>query len=90
MRKFVIAPLVLAMSLSGCAVGPDYQTPTTGMAETYLHVEQDGVSQNRENEAFWWTEFNDPTLNDLVLDMQSQNIPLKVAAERIKLSLIHI
>ncbi|MHC0042546.1 efflux transporter outer membrane subunit [Vibrio campbellii] len=86
MKKFVIAPLVLAMSLSGCAVGPDYQAPTTSMAETYLHVEQDGVSQNRENEAFWWTEFNDPTLNDLVLDMQSQNIPLKVAAERIKMA----
>ena len=86
MRKFVIAPLVLAMSLSGCAVGPDYQTPTTSMAETYLYADQNGVSHNDEREAFWWTEFNDPTLNDLVLDMQSQNIPLKVAAERIKMA----
>lgn len=75
MRKFVIAPLVLAMSLSGCAVGPDYQTPTTSMAETYLYADKNGVSHNDEREAFWWTEFNDPTLNDLVLDMQSQNIP---------------
>lgn len=86
MRKFVIAPLVLAMSLSGCAVGPDYQTPTTSMAETYLYADQNGVSRNAETEPFWWTEFNDPTLNDLVLDMQSQNIPLKVAAERIKMA----
>ncbi|KIF48251.1 membrane protein [Vibrio owensii 47666-1] len=86
MRKFVIAPLVLAMSLSGCAVGPNYQTPTTSMAETYLYADQNGVSRNAEREAFWWTEFNDPTLNDLVLDMQSQNIPLKVAAERIKMA----
>ncbi|BCN26606.1 efflux transporter outer membrane subunit [Vibrio alfacsensis] len=86
MRKFVIAPLVLAMSLSGCAVGPDYQTPTTSMAETYLYADQNGVSRNAEREAFWWTEFNDPMLNDLVLDMQSQNIPLKVAAERIKMA----
>ncbi|MFV8457007.1 efflux transporter outer membrane subunit [Vibrio owensii] len=86
MRKFVIAPLVLAMSLSGCAVGPDYQTPTTSMAETYLYADQNGVSRNAETEPFWWTEFNDPTLNDLMLDMQSQNIPLKVAAERIKMA----
>lgn len=86
MRKFVIAPLVLAMSLSGCAVGPDYQTPTTSMAETYLYADQNGVSRSAEREPFWWTEFNDPTLNDLVLDMQSQNIPLKVAAERIKMA----
>ncbi|AYO17776.1 efflux transporter outer membrane subunit [Vibrio owensii] len=86
MRKFVIAPLVLAISLSGCAVGPDYQTPTTSMAETYLYADQNGVSRNAETEPFWWTEFNDPTLNDLVLDMQSQNIPLKVAAERIKMA----
>ncbi|QLK48100.1 hypothetical protein DR996_24190 [Vibrio owensii] len=86
MRKFVIAPLALAMSLSGCAVGPDYQTPTTSMAKTYLYADQNGVSRSAEREAFWWTEFNDPTLNDLVLDMQSQNIPLKVAAERIKMA----
>lgn len=86
MRKFVIAPLVLAISLSGCAVGPDYKTPTTSMAETYLYADQNGVSRSAEREAFWWTEFNDPTLNDLVLDMQSQNIPLKVAAERIKMA----
>ncbi|MEZ9081671.1 efflux transporter outer membrane subunit [Vibrio harveyi] len=86
MKKFVLAPLVLAMSLSGCAVGPDYQAPTTSMAETYLHAEQSNVSQVSEKEAFWWTEFNDPTLNDLVLDMQSQNIPLRVAAERIKMA----
>lgn len=86
MRKFVIAPLILAMSLSGCAVGPDYQTPTTSMAETYLYADQNGVSRNSETEPFWWTEFNDPTLNDLVLDMQSQNIPLKVATERIKMA----
>ncbi len=86
MKKFVLAPLILAMSLSGCAVGPDYQAPTTSMAETYLHAEQSDVSQVSEKEAFWWTEFNDPTLNDLVLDMQSQNIPLRVAAERIKMA----
>ncbi|MEF1303865.1 TolC family protein, partial [Vibrio owensii] len=51
-----------------------------------LYADQNGVSRNVEREAFWWTEFNDPTLNDLVLDMQSQNIRLKVAAERIKMA----
>lgn len=52
MRKFVIAPLVLAMSLSGCAVGPDYQTPTTSMAETYLYADQNGVSTMMREKRF--------------------------------------
>ncbi|GAK88051.1 hypothetical protein JCM19238_5661 [Vibrio ponticus] len=33
--KFVLklAPLALAVALSGCAVGPDYQVPTVTLAE---------------------------------------------------------
>ncbi|WMN89277.1 efflux transporter outer membrane subunit [Vibrio parahaemolyticus] len=86
MKKFILAPIVLALSLTGCAVGPDYQGPTTSIAETYLNSQDSGLSTESQTNEFWWTEFNDPILNQLVQDMQSQSIPLKVAAERVKMA----
>ena len=86
MKKFILAPIVLALSLTGCAVGPDYQEPTISMAEAYLHVQDSGLSSESGQNEFWWTEFKDPTLNQMVRDVQSQNIPLKVAAERVKMA----
>lgn len=89
LTKFKVAPIALALLLTGCAVGPDYDEPQTTMAETFLYsqgdVNQDGVSQNEQHN-HWWTQFNDPTLNQLVADVQSQNIPLKLAAERINMA----
>ncbi|CDT76524.1 efflux transporter outer membrane subunit [Vibrio coralliirubri] len=89
LTKFKAAPIALALLLTGCAVGPDYEEPQTTMAETFLYsqgdVNQDGVSQN-EKHNHWWTQFNDPTLNQLVADVQNQNIPLKLAAERINMA----
>ncbi|MCR9366626.1 TolC family protein [Vibrio antiquarius] len=86
MKKFILTPVVLALSLAGCAVGPDYQAPTTSMAETYLNAENAGLSTDSQPVEFWWTKFHDPVLNQMVQDMQSQNIPLKVAAERVKMA----
>ncbi|WP_375146539.1 TolC family protein, partial [Vibrio parahaemolyticus] len=86
MKKFILTPVVLALSLAGCAVGPDYQAPTTSMAETYLNAENAGLSTDSQHVKFWWTKFHDPVLNQMVQDMQSQNIPLKVAAERVKMA----
>lgn len=83
------APIALAMSLAGCAMGPDYQEPTVVMAESYLYTNIVGIEANndanRANEQ-WWLQFNDPTLNRLVADLQTQNIPLKMASDRITMA----
>lgn len=86
MKKFILAPIVLALSLTGCAVGTDYQEPSTSMAETYLNAEESGLSTEAQQNEYWWTEFNDRVLNQMIQDMQSQSIPLKVAAERVKMA----
>ncbi len=86
MKKFILAPVVLALSLTGCAVGPDYQEPSTSMAETYLNAEESGLSTEAQQNEYWWTEFKDPILNQMIQDMQSQSITLKVAAERVKMA----
>lgn len=94
MNMLKLTPLVITMVLSGCAVGPDYQTAEqtlTTKQKLALETEylNSGVAGVNNTSAFstssaWWYQFNDEVLNRLVADAQQQNIPLKIAAERIK------
>jgi len=88
--SLIMVPLLLA----GCAVGPQYQEPMVNMADAYLY--QDNSEANKETDLvtknqvlkndYWWQQFNDSTLNKLVEDVQAQNIPLKLATERINMA----
>ncbi|MCW8328387.1 efflux transporter outer membrane subunit [Photobacterium sp. SDRW27] len=86
MKLLKLSPLVAALVLSGCAVGPDYEIPNPIMETEYLNQAVPGTSPSTGtvNTDTWWYQFNDQTLNQLVVDAQQQNIPLKIAAERIK------
>lgn len=57
MKKFILTPVVLALSLAGCVVGPDYQAPTTSMAETYLNAENAGLSTDSQPVEFGGLSF---------------------------------
>ncbi|PSU48906.1 hypothetical protein C9J12_10425 [Photobacterium frigidiphilum] len=87
--------LVLTLTLTGCAVGPDYQKPEHTIDTEYLYQDTNGTVQDglhnvqsqvniQQNSTPWWYQFDDAVLNQLVADTQQQNIPLKMAAERIK------
>lgn len=81
--------LLLIPVLAGCAVGPKYEAPTVNMADAYLYqnaVQQDVASNEKVHNDYWWQQFNDATLNELVSAVQMQNIPLKQAAERISMA----
>ncbi|MGR5286282.1 efflux transporter outer membrane subunit [Vibrio maritimus] len=82
MKALKLAPLTLAVALSGCAVGPDYSEPTIALSSAYLH----GTNEQQAKTDYWWTSFNDASLNQMVEDVQRQNIPLQIAAERIKMA----
>ncbi|GIU15738.1 MULTISPECIES: efflux transporter outer membrane subunit [unclassified Shewanella] len=89
MKLLKLAPLAVALMVSGCAVGPDYLVPTTQLQSEYLNQHVNGVSPGEyqaKQQSAWWHQFNDPVLNQLVIDAQNQAIPLKVAAERIKMA----
>ncbi len=81
-KPWNLAPVALSLLLAGCAVGPDYQAPRTTMAETYLYSED----SQQVTQPHWWLQLNDPVLNQLVTQLQSDNTTLKVAAERIKMA----
>lgn len=74
------APLAMLL-LSGCVVGPDYETPQTALpirfSEGSTRAAADVTLQP------WWTAFNDRRLNTLVDQGLDQNLDVLQAIERI-------
>ncbi len=84
-----LAAAASVLALQACAVGPDYHTPKvpTPAAYSELATGQEPLSQPVASEADlsrWWTQFNDPTLNDLITKALAQNLNLKVATARLR------
>lgn len=74
------APALLALALSACAVGPDYQAPATAPAQLGS-LEAAGYDRSRF-ETTWWRQFDDPTLSQLVAQALDGNRELRVAFAR--------
>jgi multidrug efflux system outer membrane protein len=82
MRKFrfLLAPLAAAV-LAACAVGPNYEAPTTPSAAKF-----DGVEATYSTEAAvadFWQKFDDPMLAGLVDQALTSNYDLRIALSRI-------
>ncbi|MDU9388983.1 TolC family protein [Pseudomonas japonica] len=76
-------PSLLALALSACAVGPDYQAPDTAAAHLTAVEGQAGLDRSRFESA-WWHQFEDPVLDQLVTQSLSGNRDLRVAFARLK------
>ncbi|SFP42097.1 outer membrane protein, multidrug efflux system [Geopseudomonas sagittaria] len=76
------APALLALALSACAVGPDYQAPVTEPAR--IASQQPGDYDRTRFETAWWRQFDDPTLSQLVQQALADNRDLRVAFARFK------
>ncbi|MCB0387159.1 MAG: TolC family protein, partial [Bdellovibrionales bacterium] len=79
MKSFKWIPLLF---LTGCAVGPDYQTPQVTLPSHYDATETTGELDAGELQ-HWWTAFNDPLLDVLIHEALSQNFDLRIAVEKI-------
>ncbi len=71
----------LALTLSACAVGPDYETPETAPA-SFVNASRPDFT-NAPVEAAWWRQFGDPVLEDLVTRSLAGNPDLRIAQARI-------
>ncbi len=88
-RRLAWAATASVVGLQACAVGPNYHTPqiATPAAYSELAAGQAPLSQPVASEADlsqWWTQFNDPTLNNLIARALAQNLNLKVATARLR------
>lgn len=80
MRPWV-ACLACAVVLAGCAVGPDYKRPEVTVPANYRAVDVQPVTVLDEH---WWSQFNDPVLDELVRKAIAQNKDLAIATARVE------
>ncbi len=73
-----------ALLLGGCAVGPNYQRPTTDVPPAYR--ESGNFKQALPSDAMakgkWWEVYSDPQLNSLEEQISVSNQSLKAAEEQ--------
>lgn len=81
---------LIAISLSGCTVGPDFKPPQADVPSSWSELSQgtsaglDSRVTNKSSQvAQWWLVFNDPGLTHLVRQALARNLNLKQAAQRI-------
>jgi NodT family efflux transporter outer membrane factor (OMF) lipoprotein len=83
--KPVVPMLLAALALcaASCKVGPNYTTPAAKVAG---HWQETPVITNRAYSAaeeYWWRNFSDPVLDELIESAFRNNLSLQVAGVRI-------
>ena len=73
--------LFLALTLAGCAVGPDYERPPVESPEAWRvdYAAAADISNMR-----WWEQFEDPVLNELIDIALRENWDVRIAAARVE------
>lgn len=82
MRKLTV---VIALTLSGCAVGPEYRQPQTEVAGQFANTAASSYTADDVPVAFW-TVFGEPTLNKLVDQALATNKDLDIARANLRAS----
>ncbi len=84
MKPVISTPLLLAavLTLSACAVGPDYRAPEVEPAQIERAAAA-GFDQSHF-QAAWWRQFDDPTLDALVAGALAENRELRIAFVRLR------
>ena len=76
--------LLIAFSLTGCAVGPNYQRPPATVPAAWGQGSQPGVTVKSPDLATWWHRFDDPLLDALIDRAVAGNLDLRVAGARVR------
>lgn len=80
MRSPILCLLLLTVA---CApVGPDYQRPEVAMPARFAEGTAGQIGEVASRQ--WWTQYQDRTLNDLVVRGLRQNLGIAAALERIR------
>ena len=74
--------LVAALTLAGCAVGPNYRRPQV-IVPADFRGGPDGASTNSFGDLPWWGVFKDPALQDLVRAALTNNYDLRITLTRV-------
>ena len=78
--------VALALCLSGCAVGPDYQRPAVETPAAYRSAggtDNPSTGTNSVADLGWWQVFQDPALTGYLGEALTNNWDIKIAAARV-------
>jgi multidrug efflux system outer membrane protein len=78
----IVAGIVGALLLAGCAIGPDYKRPPVAEPETFRG--QATAEAASLADAPWWEVFQDPVLRDLIQEALRNNYDVRIAAARVE------
>jgi len=72
---FRLAPLALALLVSACAVGPDYQRPSAPLSLTFKEAKgwTAATPKDSQTKGDWWSVYQDPELSSLLSQVQISN-----------------
>ncbi|MGA8786886.1 MAG: efflux transporter outer membrane subunit [Polaromonas sp.] len=80
----LFAAAVMALAISGCAVGPNYQRPTSPDVSRFKEAEGwvPAAPADALERGPWWSLFGDPVLDQLAarVEVSNQNVAQAVAA----------
>ncbi|WP_027035183.1 efflux transporter outer membrane subunit [Mesorhizobium ciceri] len=79
----LLAPMITAVLLAGCVVGPDYQTPILAMPASWSGHKPTKPAQPAQLSR-WWQRLRDPELNTLVEDAVAGNLDVATAKAKIR------
>ena len=71
------------VSLSACAVGPDYERESLDLRLNSEFINTSNVSDPAHSISKWWTRIDDTLLNSYVDSLLMENLALQQAAERV-------
>jgi NodT family efflux transporter outer membrane factor (OMF) lipoprotein len=85
LRRRSIVPVVLALGLSGCLVGPNYRRPATNLPSQFPGALSLPGAAGADSLADrkWFDLFQDATLKQLVDSALEKNFDIRIAAERV-------
>ena len=78
----IVAGVVGAALLAGCAIGPDYKRPPVAEPDTFRG--QAAAEAASLADAPWWEVFQDPALQELIQEAIRNNYDVKIAAARVQ------
>ncbi len=76
-RIVIVVSVLISALVSGCAVGPDFKTPTPLSSDKFINAAP--VFNTGEVDKTFWRRFNDASLNQLIEDALKANHDLKIA-----------
>jgi NodT family efflux transporter outer membrane factor (OMF) lipoprotein len=79
----MLTAAVLAVTATGCAVGPDYRRPDAPVPDHYFGQAAAAAQRPASDLAAWWNAFGDPQLASYVAQALERNLDLAQATARV-------